>query len=81
MTKSEKRKQLWLEREKNNLCIYCGKNNPIENKKGCKNCLDKKVSATVKYSKNNKDRTAQYRLLVKHQVIEKYGGKCNQECF
>lgn len=76
MNRSEKRRILWKDRESQGLCIYCGGNPPKEGRKGCEGCLKKKVDTTVKFSKNNKETTAQYRLLVKHQVIEKYGNIC-----
>lgn len=75
-TTSDCRRALWKKREENNLCIYCGQNSPEIDKKGCKLCLDKKTAATIEFSKNNKDKTKQYRMLIKHQVIEKYGNKC-----
>lgn len=73
---SEKRREIWKQRELNNLCIYCGKNNPKEKCKGCVDCLLKKIKTTKKFSKNNTEKHKQYTLLVKHQVIEKYGGEC-----
>lgn len=76
MTNSDSRRKSWQKRESEGLCIYCGKNTPVKNKKGCQDCLSKKVAITVKFCKNNKETTSQYRLLVKHEVIEKYGGKC-----
>lgn len=75
--KREKRRQLWKDREENNLCIYCGINKPMINKKGCESCLENKVKNTSNYSKNNRDKINQYNLLLKHTVIEKYGGKCS----
>lgn len=70
------RKKRWQERENNNKCIYCGNNPPKNNRKGCENCLKKKVDASVKFCKNNKKSNAQYRLLIKYDVIQKYGNKC-----
>lgn len=77
MDKSEKRREIKRQREIDNLCVYCGIDTPVSDKKGCKNCLDKKSKSTSKYVKENKDKTSQYRLLTKHIVIEKYGGECN----
>lgn len=77
MNKSEARRKLKKDRELAGLCVYCGKYPPKEKFKGCVSCLNKKVKTTVKFCKNNKETTTQYRLLVKHQVIEKYGSKCN----
>lgn len=74
--RKNRRKEIWKERESNNLCIYCGKNYPSENKKGCENCLTDKSKKSIEYSKKNGDRVRQYNLLIKHTVIEKYGGKC-----
>lgn len=76
MNRSEKRRETWKNRELNNLCIYCGKNEPSEGKKGCKTCLSKKVEKTSDFSKNNRDKVNQYNLRIKHEVIEKYGNKC-----
>lgn len=76
MNKSEKRKKQWEERKSQNLCIYCGKVSPIDGKMGCGDCLEKKLKSTLKFSKNNKHKSRQYDLLLKHQVIEKYGGVC-----
>lgn len=77
MNRSDRRRKIWNDRELNNLCIYCGKNEPVVGKKGCKSCLEEKVSKTSKFSKNNREKINQYNLLNKHIVIEKYGGKCN----
>lgn len=76
MGNSDKRRKIWAEREANGLCIYCGKRPHKKGSKGCKTCSKKKSIATCKFSKANKEATAQYRLLIKHEVIEKYGGKC-----
>ena len=76
MTRSEKRRLIWKEREANNLCVYCGNIEPKKGKKGCQKCLENKVSITKKFCKNNKEKINQYRLSVKHDVIKKYGGKC-----
>lgn len=76
MGNSEKRKNLWAERESQGLCIYCGKFPHKEDRKGCAICLKNKVKLTNKFSKNNKESTAQYRFLIKYQVIEKYGNVC-----
>lgn len=75
--RSERRKEVWKDREINNKCIYCGKNEPTTNRKGCVECLSKKSKKTCEFSLNNKDKSKQYRLLVKNIVIEKYGGLCN----
>lgn len=77
MNKSEKRREIKKQRELDNLCVYCGKDTPVSDKKGCISCLDKKSKLNSKYVKENKDKTSQYRLLIKHIVIEKYGGECN----
>jgi hypothetical protein len=76
MGDSDSRRKLWKSREENNLCIYCGVNSPNEGKKGCKKCLELKSKKTSEFAINNKHKVKQYNLLVKHQVIEKYGGKC-----
>ena len=76
MNKREKRNALWKEREINNLCVYCGLTEPVVNKKGCFICLKNKSKKTSDYSKNNRQKINQYKLLVKYQVIEKYGGTC-----
>lgn len=76
MNKSDKRRKEWENRENNNLCVYCGKNTPFPKKKGCSECLDKKSKSTLKFSKNNRYKINQYNFLIKHLVIEKYGGKC-----
>lgn len=76
MDRSEKRRKVWKDREANKLCIYCGKQSPQEDRKGCGDCLRKKVKTTVNFSKRNKTSSEQYRLLIKHQVIEKYGSVC-----
>ena len=77
MDRNEKRRELWFNREINNLCVYCGLEIPETNKKGCLNCLEKKSKQTSNFSKNNRVKINQYNLLLKHQVIEKYGGICN----
>ncbi len=77
MNRSEKRREIWKIREFNNLCIYCGVNLPYKNKKGCKDCLSKKAKKTSEFSKNNRGKINQYNLRLKHEVIEKYGNKCN----
>lgn len=74
--KSKKRKETRLEREKNNLCIYCGIVEPVLNKKGCKNCAEKHKIQSVKSSSKHKDRSSLYRKKVKQATINKYGGKC-----
>lgn len=74
---SKSRKTLWEKRKNNNLCVYCGQSAPKLNRKGCENCLVKKSFINGQYSKKNKDRKGQARLLLKYEVIEKYGGKCN----
>ena len=76
MGNSDNRRKLWAEREASGICIYCGKFPAKLDSKGCDACLKKKVDGTVKFSKNNKETISQYRLLIKHQVIEKYGNKC-----
>lgn len=77
MNKSEKRRQTWKFRELNNLCIYCGKNEPETDRKGCKDCLLKKVEKTSNFSKNNRFKINQSNLRLKYDVISKYGGKCS----
>lgn len=74
--KSNSRRKLWKYRENKNLCIYCGLNSPNQSQKGCLDCLDKKVKSTNDYSKRNREKINQYNLLIKHIVIEKYGGCC-----
>lgn len=62
------------EREEKGLCIYCGKVEPDIDKKGCRLCLDKRnINNKTEESKKNRK---QYNLILKNQVIEKYGGKC-----
>jgi|GEM_PF-3470240 len=77
MNRSERRREIWKKREEEKLCIYCGNNSPIDNRKGCSDCLNKKSYQTIKFSKENRKKINQYILLLKHQVIEKYGGKCS----
>lgn len=77
MGDSESRRKLWKKREENNKCIYCGKNEPSFKRKGCEICLKEKSKKTCSYSKNNRKKINQYNLLIKHHVLEKYGGKCN----
>ena len=74
--RKNRRKDLWKERESNGFCIYCGENSPSGNKKGCEKCLSDKSKKNSEYSKRNGDKVRQYNLLLKHTVIEKYGGKC-----
>jgi len=77
MGNSDSRRRLWAKRETSGLCIYCGKYPPKINNKGCNICSKKKVEITKIFEKNNSNTIKQYRLLVKYEVIEKYGGKCN----
>lgn len=69
-----RRIEIKREREEKGLCIYCGKVKPEFGKKGCRICLDKRsnYNKTDLVRKNRK----QYNLILKKQVIEKYGGKC-----
>lgn len=70
-----RRKEKRKERREKNLCVYCGKKSPNINRIGCQNCLDKRNN----YNKNDesKKNRKQYNLILKKQVIEKYGGRCN----
>ncbi len=77
MGNSNSRRKLWQERAANNKCIYCGEDPPAQDRKGCSTCLAKKSTATTQFSKANKEHMQQYRLLIKHEVIEKYGGVCS----
>lgn len=74
---STKRKEIWKERELNNKCIYCGIECPALDRKGCSKCLSEKSLNSIKFAKENKDKSSQYRLYIKHFVIDKYGGECN----
>lgn len=73
---SNSRKKLWSARESDGLCVYCGKGTPEHGRKGCKTCLTKKVASGKKSAKKNPTAQKQYHLLVKHDVINKYGGEC-----
>lgn len=77
MGDSNSRRKLWQRRTENNLCVYCGEAPPQQNRKGCSSCLSAKSKSTCQFSKNNKEHMQQYRLLIKHEVIEKYGGNCS----
>ena len=78
MNRSDKRREIWKQRELSNLCIYCGINLPIQNKKGCEDCLSKKSKKTSEFSKKNRVKINQYNLRLKHEVIKKYGNRCNR---
>lgn len=73
---SETRRKCWERREKNNLCIYCGKCPPEEDKKGCKSCLNNKVKSTVAQNRRRPEKQIRYRFLTRQEAINKYGGKC-----
>lgn len=75
--KSESRRKLWKNRELNGLCIYCGNQTPVSNKKGCQICLDKKVKNTLNFDKKHKgEKQLQYRLRIKYEILKMYGNKC-----
>ena len=73
--KKVSRRNLWKKREQEGYCIYCGNNTPKENYKGCKECLEKKVQSN-KSIKDYNGKQSQYRLLIKYDVIKKYGNIC-----
>lgn len=73
---SERRKKLKAQRFEAGFCVYCGKVAFEIGKKGCANCLLKKIKETVKYSKNRKDRIHLYNKKVRQKAVNKYGGKC-----
>lgn len=73
---SKSRRLLWAERKSKSLCVYCGLVPPQKHSIGCSACLAKKVKATARFIKENNKATKQYRLRIKHDVIKKYGGKC-----
>jgi len=75
---SESRRKLWKKRKENDLCIYCGNNKPLKNKRGCVKCLKKKVEVTVRFCKNNPSKQSEYNKKVRKKVFEKYGSIC--EC-
>lgn len=77
MSRSNSRRNLWSKRKSEGFCVYCGSKPSIKSKLGCEECLKNKSSINSRYVKNNTEKVNQYRLLLKHQVIEKYGGKCN----
>ena len=73
-----RRKQLWQERLKNNLCAYCGKAPPKEACKWCASCLAKKYLINKRHLQKYPDKQRNYCRRLKGLAIAKYGGKC--EC-
>lgn len=73
---TETRRKLWTKRYEAGFCIYCGKQQYIENKRGCAQCLGKKSKRSCDDAQKDPLKAAQYRLRVKSDVISKYGGKC-----
>jgi hypothetical protein len=73
---TEARHRLWQSRESAGLCSYCGKNPPKDGRIGCVECLKKKVSGTLSYTRAHKDRAALYRKRIRKAAIDKYGGVC-----
>lgn len=74
--KNESRKILWEKRKSENICVYCGVNEPEKDKIGCRLCLEKKVKKQVAYDNKYKEKQALYRKRVRRDVINKYGGVC-----
>lgn len=70
------RRKLWEARYGAGLCVYCGKQQYVEDKKGCEVCLNKKSEKSCNDAKKDPLKAAQYRLRIKSEVINKYGGKC-----
>ena len=58
------------------LCLYCGKNKAVKKRAGCVECLHKKSRHHAVFAKKNPDKIKKYRLMVKKEVLTKYGGKC-----
>ena len=73
--RNENRRKLKLKREKEGKCIYCGHNEPKEGTKGCDICLKSKIEKN-KTIKNRNERKRQKDIIMKYEVIKKYGGVC-----
>lgn len=73
---SDRRKVLKKYRKENGICVYCGEKEILDDKHGCKDCLNKKYQAQLNYTKTNSERIKLYRQKIKLDVIQKYGGSC-----
>lgn len=76
MGSSESRRILKKARFEAGLCVYCGVNPFAPDKKGCYDCLDEKYQTHKTDLSKHPDRQKSYRLKIRKQVLEKYGGKC-----
>lgn len=73
--RSENRRIQKLKREQEGKCIYCGINSPKHDTKGCESCSSIKVEKN-KLIKNRNEKKRNRDLMIKHNVIDKYGGVC-----
>jgi hypothetical protein len=76
MDENKSRNKLKADRYLHGLCVYCGQNPNVENKKGCEICLNRKSQSTAKYVCHHSSRVFAYRQMIRLEVIEKYGNKC-----
>lgn len=77
MEKSEYRRKLKAARLAEGLCIHCGNQPHLPDKKGCEECLRRNTDKQTKWAKKDSyARQRSYRLKVKQEVMLRYGGKC-----